>query len=161
MSIAFPVVPLQRRRALPAIFWGGVIAGAVDITYAIVFWWIVREVKPIRVLQSVASGLLGMNSFQMGAQSAALGLLCHFAIAFGAAATYYIASSSLRSLREKPFLWGPIYGIAVYLFMNYVVLPLSAAPKFKYTALSVSTGILVHMFGIGLPIAIAARRYGR
>jgi hypothetical protein len=47
--------------------------------------------------------------------------------------------------------------------MNYVVIPLSAVPPRPgpRPLLVVVTGLLVHMFFIGLPIALFARRYSR
>ncbi len=55
-----------------------------------------------------------------------------------------------------------IYGIGIYLFMNFVVLPLSAIPfKMSYPLASLIGGLLIHMFGIGLPIALVVRRYSR
>jgi hypothetical protein len=47
---------VKRPRALAAILWGGAIAGAFDLTYATIFYSF-RGVKPIRVSQSIASGL--------------------------------------------------------------------------------------------------------
>jgi hypothetical protein len=52
------------------------------------------------------------------------------------------------------------YGIAVFLVMNLIVLPLSALHfrgPFQY--LGLVHGILIHMFFIGLPIAWSVRRY--
>jgi hypothetical protein len=61
-------------------------------------------------------------------------------------------------LIERAALWGVIYGVAVYLFMNLVVLPLSAASP-RYTVSSVAIQVAVHMTCVGLPIALTARRY--
>jgi hypothetical protein len=60
---------------------GGLVAGTFDITYACTFWYLKRGVLPKRVLQSVASGLLGDASFTGGGRTAALGLVLHFFIA--------------------------------------------------------------------------------
>ncbi len=150
-----PVLSQEKNPILP-ILLGGLIAGALDITYAIVFSSFFG-VPPIRILQSVASGLLGPNSFKGGVPSATLGLALHFFIALSAAFIYYAASRKLPLLTDHAVLCGLLYGIAIYVVMNYVVLPLSAAPKFRHSQLSITTGILVHMFFIGLPIALAAR----
>jgi hypothetical protein len=74
-----------------AILIGGAIAGACDITYAITFWAF-RSVSAMRVLQSVASGLLGAPAFKGGLATAALGLVLHFFIAFAAATIFYLAA---------------------------------------------------------------------
>jgi hypothetical protein len=109
-------------------------------------------------LQSIASGLLGSQAFKGGAGGAALGAVLHFVIAFGAAAVYYVASRKIALMRRKPYLSGVLYGIAVYLFMNFVVLPLSATAGARYSTATVINGLLAHMLLIGLPIALAVRR---
>ena len=151
-----------RSRAFRAIFWGGLIAGALDITYAFVFYGLRNGLTPARILQSVASGLLGADAFKGGAATDVLGALLHFFIAFTAAAGYYAASRKLNFLVRNAALCGVIYGVVIYAVMNYVVVPLSAVPPRGAPAPIVFiTGLLVHMFLIGLPIALAARRYSR
>ena len=76
------------------------------------------------------------------------------------AAIFVGASRIWPVLARRATLFGPLYGIGVYLVMNYVVLPLSAfPPRTKPPAPVVwITGVLAHMFLIGLPIALAAKR---
>jgi len=152
----------DRSKALPAILLGGLIAGAFDISYACIYTYIVRGTSAIRILQSVASGVLGAKAFAGGLKTAVLGLALHFLIALTAAAVYYLASRRLRFLITQAIISGVIYGIGIYLFMNFVVLPLSAIPfKMSYPLSSLIGGLLIHMFGIGLPIALVVRRYSR
>ena len=145
------------RRAVPAIVAGGAIAGAFDITYAIVFSGM-RGVPAIRVLQSVSGGLLGAAAYDGGIATAALGLLLHFTIAFSWAAIFAAASRPLPVLAERPFVGGPLFGVGIYLVMYFVVIPLSRYPrKVTYTPFLVGINLFVHMFLIGLPIALAAK----
>jgi len=143
-------------RALPAIFWGGLAAGVLDITVAFIRWG-----NPPRILKGVASGLLGPQAFRGGWGTAALGTALHFLIAFSAATVYYAASRKLAFLTRRALLWGFLYGIAVYMFMSWVVVPLSAFPKSKapFSLTSLVLSLLTHMFCVGLPIALAVRRY--
>jgi hypothetical protein len=54
---------------------------------------------------------------------------------------------------------GACYGFAVFWVMNLVVLPLSAFPrKVTFVPIVVITGLIVHMFFVGGPIALATRR---
>src|SRR5215469_3323229 len=112
-------------RPLGAIFWGGLLAGVFDITQAFIGFGLLGA-KPFRILQHIAGGIFGRSTFQMGWNSAAIGLVCHFTIAFTAATVYYLASRKLRFLVEHPVIFGLLYGEAVFLFMYFVVLPLSA-----------------------------------
>ena len=100
------------RSVLRGILAGGLVAGILDITDALVFHGL-RGVSPVRILQAIASGLLGRDAFAGGAATAALGLSLHFVIAFGAAAVYGVASRRLSVLVERPWLAGPIFGLAV------------------------------------------------
>jgi uncharacterized membrane protein YagU involved in acid resistance len=112
------------------------------------------------MLQSIASGLLGLDSYNRGLKTAALGVVLHFIIATGAAAVFYAASRKLTFLVRQPIISGLIYGIAVYFFMNLVVLPLSAFPhKVTFPLSSLIIGLVVHMLCVGLPIALVVRRY--
>jgi hypothetical protein len=136
------------------------LVGTLDITYAIGFSYLRSGTPPIRLLQSVAAGALGRDAaFAGGAATAAAGLGFHFFIAFTITALFFFAASRLPALVRAPALTGPLYGIGVYVFMNWVVIPLSRiGPRPFPPLLTFVTSVLVHMFVIGLPIALGARR---
>ncbi len=149
---------MRRLSVLSAILNAGAIAGTLDITYAIGFSAL-RGVPPIRILQSVASGLLGGPAFKGGVPTAVLGLALHFFIALSAAAIFYLAAKVIPFLTRHPVVSGLFYGFLIYAVMNLVVLPLSAYPrKVSFPLLVLVTGLFVHMFFIGLPISLAVRR---
>jgi uncharacterized membrane protein YagU involved in acid resistance len=142
-----------------AILVGGLIAGTCDILYATIYSWFRADVPPMRILQSVASGLLGSDAFNGGAPVAALGLGLHFFMALAFAAAYVTASRSLPVLTQRPILCGATFGLFVYLFMNLVVLPLSRVPPRPFpSTLTIVTSVIVHTLLFGVPIALAARR---
>ena len=148
--------------ALSPILLGGLIAGTLDISYACIYSYLMRGTSPVRILQSVASGALGARAFTGGAKTAFLGVVFHFLIAIIAATLYYLASRRVRFLITQAALCGILFGVCVYLFMNFVVLPLSAIPfKMSYPWPSLVGGLLIHMFGIGLPIALVVRKYSK
>jgi hypothetical protein len=152
----------ERPRAARAILWGGLLAGLGDIMFAFVVSWLLASVGPVRVLQSVAGGLLGEAAKTGGMATAALGGALHFFIAFCAAAVYWLASRRLGVLVRHPVFCGLLYGVAVYVFMYFVVVPLSAAYfKPTFTLSSVLRNAAGHMLLVGLPIALAARRYSK
>lgn len=144
-----------------AILWGGLCAGTLDFIGACVSN-ASRGVTPLRIAHSIASGLLGAKAFQGGYKTAALGVALHFVIALGAAAVFGLASDKLRFLTERPYLSGALYGIAVFWFMQLVVLPLSAIPfQQNFSWPVVVTGLIVHVLCVGLPIALVARWYAK
>lgn len=86
----------------------------------------------------------------------------HFFIAFFAAGVYYAASRKLEFLKHHPLVCGLFYGIAIFLVMNLIVLPLSGLhSKGPYLLAGLIQGLLVHMFGIGLPISFSLWRYSK
>jgi len=155
--------PVRRNPdVMRAIGWGGLIGGILDISDALVFYGM-RGIPPERLLQGIARGLIGARAMQDGWATATLGLSLHFLIAFTAAAVYYAASRKLRMLRERPIVSGLLYGIAVFVFMNMVVVPLSAIHRsptalLKFDIVSINA-VLALMLFIGLPIALASKRY--
>lgn len=146
---------------LQPIFWGGLIAGTLDICAAFLYAWLRSNVSPIRVLHAVASGLLGAEAFQGGGKTAVLGLALHFLIATVATAVFYVASQQLMFLIERPVLFGLLYGVAVYLFMNFVVLPLSNVAQRPSPVSARLVNMLIIMFCVGLPVALIVRRFSR
>ncbi|MEO8670459.1 MAG: hypothetical protein ABI411_04025 [Tahibacter sp.] len=152
---------MRRHPALYAILIGGFIAGAFDISYAVIFSAF-RGIAPMRILQSVASGLLGSPAYEGGVATATLGLLLHFLMALLIASIYYLASRRLPLLTRYPLPCGAVFGAGVYAVMNLVVLPLSAFPgKPNFTLPVLATGLFVHMFLFGVPIAYATQRAGQ
>jgi uncharacterized membrane protein YagU involved in acid resistance len=153
---------MQQRSALWAILVGGTIGGALDIIYATTFWSL-NGVPVERVLQAIAAGVLGKPAFTGGMPVALLGLALHFAMSYGFATAFLLASQRLSLLQRRPVWTGVGFGICVYLFMNFVVLPLSALPRAGYTfrPLASTLDILSHMFLFGVPIALACAAAAR
>ena len=137
---------------------GGLVAGTFDIVYACAFWALKLDVPAQRILQSVAAGLLGKASFAGGAATAALGLALHYLIALSMSGVYYLAARRWPPLWQRPVTCGAIYGLVVYIVMNYVVVPLSRAGPGSKDPLWITLTIAVHVLLIGIPIAIFARR---
>jgi hypothetical protein len=145
--------PSEARSALLSIAIGGTIAGLLDLTQASILFG-------LRIPLVIAAGLIGPKALHGGPATFALGLLLHFFIAWSAAAIYYAASRPLPFMREFPLVCGLIFGAAVDITMNLIVLPLSALHQTGPLELyDLRLGICVHMVVIGLPIAYAVRRF--
>jgi hypothetical protein len=146
------------RSAARAIAAAGLAAGILDIAAAILYSAALGG-RPVRVLQYIASGLLGAEAFKGGAATAALGLALHLVIALGAAVVFYVASRRVDVLVRRPVLSGLLYGIVVWAVMNRVVVPLSAVARRPFSIEGAAIMIVIHMVCVGLPIALAVRRY--
>ena len=141
-----------------AILVGGFIAGLLDILYAIAAWGM-RGASPARVLQGVASGLIGREAAVAGGMSTAiLGLVAHFVIMLGAAAVFCFASLRFPFLVRRWLFSAVIFGLLMYVAMNYVIVPLSAAAGKPPAGIDILVALLPHLVVVGPPIAWAARR---
>jgi len=130
----------------------------LDITDAMVFSFLWRDTPPIRVFQSIAAGLLGRPAFEGGGATAMLGGVIHFFNAFSIVTVYHVAASRISALTRRPVPCGLAYGVAVFLFMYYVVLPLSALnARPPYPWPTMVNGVLIHALAVGLPAALFAR----
>jgi len=153
---------MQRHPAAFAILVGGGLAGTFDIAYAISFaaW---RGMPPEKLLQLVASGLLGSAAYDGGWNTALLGLGLHFLISLAAAAVFYtVARRWLPVLRTHPIEAGLAFGLGMFALMNFIVLPLSAFAVRPFQVNAVFFNLLLaHVCFIGWPIAVAARLSAR
>lgn len=147
---------MMRLSPVRALLVGTLAVGTLDILDAFIFFGL-RGAAPIRILQSIASGVLGRAAFQGGAGTAALGALLHYTNALLIVLVYHGASRWLPMLTRRAVLCGIAYGIGVYFVMTYVVVPLSAAGQGAFSLPVFINGILIHMVGVGLPAALSAR----
>ncbi len=140
-----------------AIGYGGLVVGVLDIMDAFIFFGL-RGATPARILQAIAAGVLGRERAVAGGwQTAALGLLLHFFIATVIVAIFVFASRRWPWLLRAPVATGLAYGVVAWLVMNFIVVPLSAAGGPNLRLPIVINGVLIHMFGVGLPAALFAR----
>lgn len=154
------------RSARRAILWGGLICGVLDISSAIIIA-LANGGSPVRMLQGIAGALLGPVTFEGGAATAALGLAMHFGVAFTATTIFYWLSRRIPAMVEWAVPAGILYGVVWLLVMYRGVIPLTQALRTLYLD-NVKRSLpalwplplLVHMTCVGLPIALAVRRFG-
>ncbi len=146
-------------RAFETILYGGLAIGILDFLDATIFFGVYMGAGFTRVWQAVAAGLLGRDAAVAGGwNTAALGIFLHFVIAFIIAAIYYIGARSIPFLIKHPVVSGLAYGVVCNFVMQYVVIPLSAAPGTGTFRLGpFLNGVIGHAFLVGLPVALIAR----
>ena len=150
-----------RARAFDTIVLGGFTAGVLDIADAFIVTTI-NGGTPTRVLQAIASGVLGREAYQGGAPVAALGLALHFLIAFGAASVFFLISRVFPVVLRHAVVSGIIFGLGVWAVMYYVVLPITFSRPNVLPAWPLLLNQLgIHALGVGLPIALWAWRSAR
>jgi hypothetical protein len=160
MNASSTITAAQNSRPGVAIFWAGLLCGCMDISAAFITWY-PKGIMPVRILRGIAAGLLGAKALKGGWHTAVLGLAIHFLIAFTAATVFYLASRKLTFMVRQPFIYGPIFGILVYAFMYWVVMPLSARPPGKFSLSNTVIAIITHIICVGTPIALVESYFSR
>jgi hypothetical protein len=152
-------MPINRPTSLAKVIaFATLVVGTIDISDALIFYGL-RGVRLILIPQSIASGILGRDAYKGGIHTALLGMALHYFIAFVVVTLYLLASRRLP-LSRHPWLNGALYGIAVYFFMNNIVLPLSnVIPRPHYSLFPFINGLGASIFLIGIPTALIARRF--
>lgn len=142
-----------------AIVAGTLAVGTLDALDAIVVFGLRSGATPARIFRGIAGGVLGSAAGSGGTPAALLGVLLHYAVACGIVTTYVMVSRAWPALARRPWVFGPLFGIAAYFVMNLVVIPLSAIGAVpRFTLFGTTNGLLIHMFGVGLPAALVASR---
>ncbi len=153
-------VTARRSRRVWTVFWVGLVAGTLDISENIIFNGF-RHITPYQIFQYIASGLIDGKSFTMGDASVALGVAIHYTIAMTWTVVFYLLSRKLLILTRQATICGIVYGGAVYVIMNFVVLPMTRVPH-AHAAMTVASrvsGVLALLFCIGLTIALLVKKF--
>jgi hypothetical protein len=161
MSAESSTLTLHQPSDYRAILWGGLGAGILDISAAIINTAIRNGRGPVAVFQTIATGILGANSYKGGFASAALGAAIHFFIAFVICTIFFLASRKLPFLSERWIISGLLYGVGAYFVMYGIVLRLTFHRNFLTPFGSVMQGVIIHMFCVGLPIAFSVHRFSK
>ena len=144
-----------------ALLFGALTVGVLDLLDAFVFFYVranLRGTQLLRVPQGIAAGLLGRDAARAGGwATAGLGTLLHFFNATIVVLVFYFASRRLQFLVQRPWLYGPLYGIVVFTVMQYVVIPFSAITPGPMSTAALVNGILIHLVGVGRPTALVSR----
>jgi hypothetical protein len=137
----------------------GIIAGTLDILAAFIQYYIKTGKGPAGVLKFIASGIFGESAFTSGNIMIIAGLLFHFIIAVSFTVFFFWLSSKLPSLLHYKFITAVLYGIFTWCIMQFIVLPLSNAPRLPLNVKGVVTAISILIVCIGFPVVYFAARY--
>jgi hypothetical protein len=146
-----------RLTPLRGILLGGFLAGLADTIYPTVKT-VMAGGEWFRPWKGVASGLLGKAARDGGMEMVALGLALHYFICISGAALLYLLVSRVKFVPRQWLVLGVLYGIAVLLTMNYVILPLSAIGRGIYPLEQLHVHAFWHIVLVGLPTAFFVTR---
>lgn len=157
-------MPQQNKTAGTAILQAWLLAGSLDIIAACTQFYILTGRSPLKILNYVASGLVGKEALGKGALVnewwlPVLGLVVHFVIALAFTLFFFWAYPKLKLRSANKFIIGMLYGIFVWCVMNLAVVPLAMDGKLPNNWWKAAQAMLILMFMIGLPIAFIIGRY--
>ena len=163
MSTVATTAPTSRNSLLRLSVATGLIIGAADM---IIYNWLVVSVLVgipfISLYQYIASGALGESAFAGGIATAFIGVLIHFLISIVVAGVFILGVDRIPLLRRQIIPGSLLYGFGVFIVMNFIVLPLSAAPPEPAPPMWLFIElILEHILLIGLPLGILVRQNTR
>lgn len=143
---------------LRAVLIGGLVAGTLDIEAAA----LINEVSPVLIAHYIATGVMGRAALTAGVPAAYLGLVLQWAMSVVIAAIYWFVTAGIPRLRERWWLGGLLGGVIIFLVMNFVVMPFSAAPVTLHEVIARlrparAAENLLAMFVFGLIVAWCAR----
>lgn len=143
------------------ILFAGLFVGLLDGAAACINAYVSLGVLPQGVFKYIASGLLGKAAFEAGGSSIIVGIVVHFFIAVTATFIFYQFYKRYGQALRPIVLFGGVYGIWIWVFMNYVVIPLSLIGTYPSNLYQMVTGLLVHIFVIGVPMALLVSKIVR
>ena len=154
-------ISIKQRRS-PAwlqVVLGGLLVAIGDTIFASTLWFGWSVPGLVKLFQTIAVGVLGKASFDGGVAAAGLGAGLHLFMATMFVVVYTLASQRVPALLRRPFVHGPLYGVVLYVVMNFVVMPLSrvdAHPTLQHSDWIILS-ILAHMV-FGVICVLFARR---
>lgn len=161
MTSTFSSPPIRQEKNLfNVISWTALLTGVLDITSAIVKYYIEKGTGPTPIFKYIASGVFGKDAFSGGTLMIIWGIVFHFIIAFSFTVFLFLLYPKVSAWIKNKFIIAVIYGFFIWTIMNLVVLPLSLVPQpksFDIAQAGIAALILICM--IGLPVALIADRY--
>jgi hypothetical protein len=138
---------------------GGLILGMLHLIIQSWFVFSFLEKTPfISVLQYVASGAMGDAAFAGGPATALLGLVFDFIMTTIMAGVFILSADRIPLLRQHIIPGSLLYGFGVFIVMNFIVLPLSAAPALPAPPMWLFIEIILeHILLVGLPLGLLVR----
>jgi len=159
MSTIASTFPNNRNSLLSSSVIGGLIIGMLHLIIQTWFVFSFLGKTPfISVLQYVASGAMGNAAFEGGLATALLGVLFDFLMTIVFAGVFILSADRIPLLRRYIIVGSLLYGFGVFIVMNFIVLPLSAAPPVPVSTMQIIEIAVEHILLIGLPLGILMRR---
>ena len=141
---------------------GGLIIGTLHLIVQAWFVFSFLGKTPfISVLQYITSGAMGDAAFTGGLATALLGVILEFVMTIIIAGVFILSAARIPLLRRYVIVGSLLYGFGVFIVMNFIVLPLSAAPPVPVSTMEIIEIAIEHILLIGLPLGILVQQNTR
>lgn len=136
------------------------VTGSLDILLAILWYAVLqKQTTALKILQSIASGLFGMQAYRGGMRMALVGLSLHYFITLLFVSFYFVIYPTFTPLKKYPFAAGILYGLAIWMLMNLIVLPFTFRSLGTPDLSSAITGAMIVVTAISLPLSFLTNKY--
>ncbi|WP_026969711.1 hypothetical protein [Algoriphagus terrigena] len=151
----------MQKRPLALVFGSVLLVGTLDILAACIQYYLKTGSGPALVFKFIASGVFGAEAFSAGDSMIVYGLLFHYSIAVSFTIFFFLITTLFPALLKAKVVTGIGYGIAVWIVMNLIVVPISNTPKGEFDWINAGIGMLILIVCIGLPLSFIAAKARR
>ena len=155
----FTYTETYRKKSFKVILLTSILAGTLDAIAAIIHYTINGGKVASRIFQYIASGAVGGEAFTGGIGMVILGIILHYSIAFGFTLFFFLIYPRVKFFSKNKILTAAIYGIFVWLVMNFIVIPMSSINPAPFNLRQSIIGALILIVAIGLPLSFIIGKY--
>ena len=151
-------MPNQKKSIFISLVLTSLLTGTLDAFAAIL---ISHKIPPAVIFRFIASGWFGRSAMSGGTGMVLGGLIFHYLIAAIFSITLFLIYPVILKILKNKYLIGIIYGLAIWVIMNFVVLPFTNIPKSHghLTIAGLLIGIATLIICVGTPVALIADNY--
>ena len=134
------------------------LTGTLDAMAALIISY---KIPPATIFKFIASGWFGVSAFKGGTDMVVWGILFHYLIAALFTVVCFLLYPAVTRVLKNKYLTGIIYGLVIWLIMNYLVLPYTNIHRSNahINIAGLIKGIGALIICIGLPVALIADKH--
>lgn len=148
---------MQNTTPVLTIILAWLVAGTLDISYAIITWGpVFGKISAAQLLQGIAGTLMGKDAFTGGIPTALVGLAMHYGISLAWVMVYFFIFPYLPLLSRNAFGSGILYGVFVWAMMTLLIVPMITGRAWSYNTVPFLKSIapMILLFGPAIAFII-------
>ena len=149
----------MKKKFWQTVLLSGLLVGTLDISAALVQFYIKTGKDPLIVPKYIASAVFGKDAYTGGNKMVVYGFLFHFLIAFMWTLFFFLIYPKLKLQSWNRVATGVLYGIFIWIIMNRLVVPMSHASVSGFNLKQAIIAALILIAAIGLPLSFIAHRF--